>query len=432
MPDWKQCVGQLVNGEFPLDRYLGGTETAALYLTRLASGRAAIRIEGRDRVQGRQLVERWNRAADLHHPHLAEVYAAGIGTLAGAPVAYLITEYAEENLAEVLGNRPLTPEETREMLLPVVDALVYLHSQGLVHGDLKPSNILAVADTVKLSREAVSTGESSEDIRALGATIVEAMTGRAVPPHNQDLAFHALPFPFRTIAEHCLQPDPERRWSADQIAASLRSPGQPTASVPSAMSPATEAARPRPGTRRYVAIAALVVAGAASIGMIAMRRTDRPKTAAEPTQPGVPTQQGVPTQPGVSTRPPDSAPPQAPPGPTPATGTIPPDRSDHVATRDRLAQDEITRRVLPKIPEKARNTIDGKPTVVVRVGVNPAGKVVEATVESSFSPYFSKLVLEAARQWRFAPEETALRNWILRFEITRSATQVTARRAGRK
>ena len=416
MPDWRQCEGQFVGGEFPLERHLGGNDATAVFLTRLASGRAATKIERADPVQARELVERWNRAAVLHHPHLAEIYAAGIGVLAGAPVAYLVTEYAEENLAEVLYDRPLTTGETRDMLLPVSDALTYLHSQGLVHGDLKPSNILAVGDTVKISSEAVSAGDPTKDIRALGVTLVEALTRRAATEDGPNPALDALPFPFREIAENCLQRAPERRWSADRVAAWLRSPGQPTSSLRSVTAPAGKAATEKPRFRRYVAAAALVIVGVASIGIIAMRRTAGPiPTAGESRRLSV-----------------DSAAPGAH-GPPSAPRPIPPVRSDGEATRDRLAQDGITRRVLPKIPDKARNTIEGKPAVVVRVGVDPAGKVTEATLERSFSPYFSQLVLETARQWRFVPEETVQsRNWILRFEITRSNTQVTARKAGRE
>jgi serine/threonine protein kinase len=97
---------------------------------------------------------------------LVRIFAAGTWVLAGMPVAYLVMEYAEENLAEVLRERPLTTDETREMLQPVADALAYLHGQGLVHGNLKPSNILAVEDTVKISSEAVSAGDPAADIQA--------------------------------------------------------------------------------------------------------------------------------------------------------------------------------------------------------------------------------------------------------------------------
>jgi len=71
--------------------------------------------------------------------------------------------------------------------------------------------------------------------------------------------------------------------------------------------------------------------------------------------------------------------------------------------------------------------------VVVRVTVDSAGNVTKATWEPGGSPYFGKLAQEAARHWKFAPEEGARpRNWILRFEIMRTNTQVIARRAGRE
>jgi len=159
MPDWRQCEGELAGGEYPLERYLGGSEGRAVFLTRFASGRAAIKLAVAGQAQVGELVERWNRAANLYHPHLVRIFAAGTWALGGMPLAYLVMEYAEENLEEVLRERPLSTDETREMLEPVADALAYLHGQGLVHGNLKPSNILAVEDTVKISSEAVSAGD---------------------------------------------------------------------------------------------------------------------------------------------------------------------------------------------------------------------------------------------------------------------------------
>jgi TonB family protein len=97
------------------------------------------------------------------------------------------------------------------------------------------------------------------------------------------------------------------------------------------------------------------------------------------------------------------------------------------------AQDGITRRVLPDIPAQARNTIHGIATVVVRVAVGPSGNVTEATLEAGGSRYFGRLAQEAARQWQFAPVEGAgQHNWILRFEITPTATEVIPLRAERE
>jgi TonB family protein len=101
------------------------------------------------------------------------------------------------------------------------------------------------------------------------------------------------------------------------------------------------------------------------------------------------------------------------------------------STSDRLIiENGVTRRLLPNIPEKARNTIQGKPTVVVRVSVDPKGNVTKAALERSFSPYFSKFSVQAAQQWKFIPDKGAsLREWILRFEFTRTSAQAVAQKA---
>src|SRR5260370_6838854 len=68
-------------------------------------------------------------------------------------VLYVVMEYADENLSLVLSSRPLTAAETREMLPPGLDALRYLHGKGFVHGHLKPANIMATGDQLKVSTD---------------------------------------------------------------------------------------------------------------------------------------------------------------------------------------------------------------------------------------------------------------------------------------
>jgi TonB family protein len=385
MPDWKQCEGELAGGEFPLERLLDGREGSAVFLTRSASGKAVIKLVVAGQEQAAEMVERWNRAATLRHPHLVRILAAGTWALEGTPLAYFAMEYAEENLAEVLRERPLTTDEIRDLLPPVVDALAYLHGQGLVHGSLKPSNILAVEDTVKISSEEISAGDPAADIEALGVTLLQALT----PPGGQRPTADALPFPFREIAQNCLQHDPRLRWSAARIGDWLRSPERPAPPQAPAPTPATTPVsapldKPR-GYRYYAAAAVLVVGAAIALGLV-LHRTAAPEPAAVELSPPAP----APTQP------------------------VPP-----------ATQDAITHRVLPDIPALARNTVHGVATVVVRVAVDPSGNVTEATQEGGGSRYFGKLALEAARQWQFAPVKGAgRRKWVLRFEITPSATQV--------
>jgi hypothetical protein len=58
--------------------------------------------------------------------------------------------------------------------------------------------------------------------------------------------------------------------------------------------------------------------------------------------------------------------------------------------------------------------------------------VTDAVVERSFSPYFSKFALDAARRWKFAAAKGAgVREWILRFQFTRTKTEVVPYAAGK-
>src|SRR2546422_9400834 len=71
-------------------------------------------------------------------------------------------EYAGEDLSQMLPHRPLTPAEARDMLAPALDALAYVHGKGFVHGHLKPANIMAIDDQLKLSSDGLCRmGESS-------------------------------------------------------------------------------------------------------------------------------------------------------------------------------------------------------------------------------------------------------------------------------
>src|SRR6516165_3479476 len=157
---------------------------------------------------------------------------------------FAVMEYADENLAQVLPDRPLTPAEASQMLRPALDVLSYLHGQGMVHGSIKPTNFMAVSDELKLSSDGIrpvgNAEESSEsasvydaperakgaispsgDVWSLGTVLVEALTNRLPTRDRRDENDPALPqnIPplFDDIAKHCLSTDPGRRWSTTEI-----------------------------------------------------------------------------------------------------------------------------------------------------------------------------------------------------------------------
>ena len=247
----KQWEGQIVEGTFPLRQYLGGSDHSAVFLTEFGSGdpqKAVIKLIPFDPATADMQLSSWESAGQLSHPNLLRLFRSGRCRIDGNDLLYLVMEYAEEDLSQILPQRALTPEETRDMLGPVLDALEYLHGRGLVHGDLKPGNILATGDHLKLSSDASSRiGESlsvsrragvydppeassgmltpAADVWSLGMTLVEVLTQHLPEwqpaPNPEPVVPVTLPAPFLEIARQCLQLEPHRRICVADIAARM-------------------------------------------------------------------------------------------------------------------------------------------------------------------------------------------------------------------
>ena len=162
METWQQWEGRVINGRFPLRRYLGGSEQSAVYLTEIDGSKAAIKLIAADTAQAQIQLSRWELASKLSHPHLLRILRTGRWRADDErDLCFAVMEYADENLGEILPSRLLTPAEVSEMLIPTLDVLDYLHGRGIVHGSIKPANIMAVSDELKLSSDGIRpTGES--------------------------------------------------------------------------------------------------------------------------------------------------------------------------------------------------------------------------------------------------------------------------------
>jgi rod shape-determining protein MreB and related proteins len=93
------------------------------------------------------------------------------------------------------------------------------------------------------------------------------------------------------------------------------------------------------------------------------------------------------------------------------------------------ASSGVIRKVLPAVPQNARDTIRGTVRVGIKVSVDPSGNVTDATIDSPGpSKYFANLALQAAPQWKFAPARDGSSDWILRFKFSVDGTKASAKR----
>jgi TonB family protein len=489
---WKQWEGQILDGKFQLLRYLGESQHGAVFLTERREGErlvnAAIKlIPAGPEKSGLQL-SRWQMAAQLSHPHLIPLYEMGRGELGGAPLVYAVMECAEENLAQVLPSRALTSAEARDMLVSVVDALAYLHRKGFVHGHIKPANIMASGEQLKVSSDGICrAGESADalgmqdaydapenfsshppmsrsmspagDVWSLGVTLVETLTQNLPAARTAEQLEPALPRsmqePFLDIARHCLNLQPSSRWTVDQIATRLegRAPVSQTRAVPPAVQTPSQQmqsvarASGQPATRRNYTVpiavgAALALAVILAGTKLLRRHADAPQTPAatveQPVAPPAP-KQAAPSPQARAAKPnraPIAEEARTSKAPVPMPALIHPEavREEETNTVARIpsgsvVHGEVAHQVTPEVLPSAKNSIRGTVKVSVKVNVDRSGNVEDAELESRGpSKYFARAALDAAQDWKFkAPKvggRGVLSTWTLRFEFTRDGTTI--------
>jgi serine/threonine-protein kinase len=215
-------------------------------------------------------VERFQREAKmagrLQHPNIVTIY--DVGEIRGT--YYIAMQFLDgQTLQQIIANGVALPlDETKAIVAQVADALDYAHSQGVVHRDIKPTNIMVgrdgrvtltdfgIARAAEDSRltgtgqmigtphymapEQVQVGAADRrtDVYALGIVLFEMLTGRvpfqattplavlhkqAYEPPPSPRSFNpALPVSVEGVLQVALAKDPQQRFrSAGQMVRAL-------------------------------------------------------------------------------------------------------------------------------------------------------------------------------------------------------------------
>jgi len=318
--------------------------------------------------------------ARLNHPNVVTVW--DVVEEDGRP--WIVMELVRSrSLMQVLQeDGALPPREVAELGLQVLAALTAAHSVGILHRDVKPSNVLLGEDgrvvltdfgIATLEGDAALTGSGTivgspayiaperarghaagpeSDLWALGATLYTAVEGR--PPYvregpvatliavaTQDPDPPELAGPLTPVLDGLLRRDPSQRISADEARKLLsdvprHTPAPPPARTPEPPHPTEPRSQPTSPARRYVPLAVVIALLLVTAVAFLVRDVGRPADDDQTARGATATPSAGPT--GTPSQPPSSsaAPPtRTPPTSAPPTATAPAVPAGFTRYRDR-------------------------------------------------------------------------------------------------
>lgn len=167
--------------------------------------------QAQDKVGRARLKAEARLAGGVHHPGVAEIFDYDEDDETGAP--FLVMRLVEgETLSQALRQeRTLTPARTMSMVADVAEALAAAHALGVVHRDVKPSNILLTEQRAVLVDFGIARSPESEPLTSTGTLLgtvdylsPEQALGRSAAPPSDVYALGV-------VAHHCLTGAPPFR-----------------------------------------------------------------------------------------------------------------------------------------------------------------------------------------------------------------------------
>jgi serine/threonine-protein kinase len=308
-------VGATLAG-YRIERRLGRGGMSVVYLAEdLALGRrVALKVLAPELSQDQGFRERFRLesrlAASIDHPNVIPIYEAG----EAEGQLYIAMRYVEgTDLRRLIDEEgALEPKRAIELIAHVADGLEAAHARGLVHRDVKPSNVLIASPGEQehvyladfgLTKTAESEEEAKEvaqlsgttdyvapeliteahagkgaDVYALGCVLYETLTGQVPFPRSSEL---------ETLVAHIDEPPPKPSEARAEVSDGLdavveqamaKDPSERYASA-AELAAAARATLPQARRSRRLALflaAAAAVLGGAALAAVLLTRTDAP------------------------------------------------------------------------------------------------------------------------------------------------------------
>jgi serine/threonine protein kinase/CHASE2 domain-containing sensor protein len=175
----------IVDGKYRVEYRLGRGGMGVVYRVRHLGlqRRFALKLILRPMERGQHFLNRFQTEARalgrLKHPSIVEVTDYGVDPRGGG-LPYLVMEYLEgHTLDKLCRPGPLSPQQALPLLEAIAQAVDYAHSEGVLHCDLKPGNVIVI-----------ESGDSCQIAKILDFGLARLLAaepdpGRVAPPQSR-------------------------------------------------------------------------------------------------------------------------------------------------------------------------------------------------------------------------------------------------------
>src|SRR5688572_2467107 len=166
-------------GDYDIERQIGVGGCGTVYLARhrVLDQSAAIKVLHTSLLSKEKMVERFVREVEvvnlLGHPNIVSIFE--LGELEDGRPYCVMEHLSGMTLDAVLRARGrLPPEEALDILEPVCEALQAAHEAGIIHRDVKPSNVMICDDGERRTAKLLDFGIAKLTDPELGSGLTSA------------------------------------------------------------------------------------------------------------------------------------------------------------------------------------------------------------------------------------------------------------------